>query len=195
MYVCNREAVRRRYRLGHGWCSSSGGGCLAPSGFPGARGIRARCPPSPARLRSVRRTAASCARGELPRRTGGAARCAQSRRSSGGRTGGFRRRAEVSERLRASRRRGRCLPSAGRAAPAAQAEQLPAAQAETQGENVQGVEPVSGRGSQHGSCLGCREPSVHLVLGRGYLDELGDIARNGFLPDGTLQRVSEYGMD
>jgi hypothetical protein len=77
----------------------------------------------------------------------------------------------------------------------AQAEQFPTPQAEAQGEHVEGMEPIPGRGSQHGLCLNGRESAVHLVLGRGDLDELGDVARDGFFSDGALQGVPEHGVD
>src|SRR5690606_16253144 len=77
----------------------------------------------------------------------------------------------------------------------AEPEELPAAQAEAERQDVQRVEPVVPSGLEDGTSLRDGQAAIDLVLGHRDLDELGDVASDDLLSYGALQGVPKDGVD
>ena len=146
-----------------------------------------RGPPSRATYRPARRTAASCAR-VAPRRRLPEADCAGRIlglwRYEAQRTADPLKGLDDFELLRIQIHIG-----------SAQAQQLPAAHAEEQGQDVQGLQPMTPRSSEGCPGLFDCQATIDLVSVRWHLYQPGDVARDDLLACRGLQRVPEHCVD
>jgi hypothetical protein len=77
----------------------------------------------------------------------------------------------------------------------AEAEQLASEQTEAQRQDVERIQAFAFGGQEDLADLGNGEPAVDRVLRGGDLDQLGNVARDHFLPHGGLKRVSQHRVD